>query len=56
MLNYIKKHTPNLQTILLIFMLVVPFALYYFARTGSGIGVNLFLLIMGVVMLAAMKR
>jgi hypothetical protein len=37
-------------------MLVVPFLLYYFARTGSGAGVNLFLVIMGVVMLVAMKK
>ena len=56
MLNSIKKHTPNLATILLILMLVVPFALYYLARAGSGFGVNLFLVIMGLVMLVAMKR
>ena len=56
MFSYIKKHAPNLQTILLILMIVVPFGLYYFARAGSGVGVNLFLVIMGVVMLAAMKR
>ena len=56
MLNYIKKHTPNPATILLILMLVLPFGLYYFARAGSGFGVNLFLVIMGLVMLAAMKK
>jgi len=56
MLNYIKKHTPNLPTILLILMLVVPFLLYYFARIGSKAGVNLFLVIMGAVMLVAMKK
>jgi len=55
MFNFIKKHGPNLQTILLILMLVIPFLLYYFARAGSDAGVNLFLVIMGVVMLAAMK-
>lgn len=56
MLSYIKKHAPNLPTILLILMLIVPFVLYYFARTGSGVGVNIFLVIMGVVMLIAMKK
>ena len=56
MFSNIKKHAPNLQTILLILMIVVPFGLYYFARAGSGVGVNLFLVIMGVVMLAAMKN
>jgi hypothetical protein len=56
MFNYLKKHTPNLQTILLILMLVVPFALYYFARAGAGAGINLFLVIMGGVMLVAMKK
>ena len=56
MFSYIKKHAPNLQTILLIMMIVVPFVLFYFARTGSGVGVNLFLVVMGVVMLVAMKK
>ena len=56
MITYIKNHAPNLQTILLILMLVVPFGLYYFARTGSGISVNLFLVIMGVVMLVKIKK
>jgi len=56
MLSYIKKHAPNLQTILLILMIADPFGLYYFARTGSGVGVILFLVILGVVMLAAMKK
>ena len=56
MIAYIKKYAPNIQTILLILMLVVPFLLYYFARTGAGIGVNVFLVIMGVVMLIAMKK
>lgn len=55
MLNSIKKHVPNLATILLILMLVIPFALYYFAQAGSHFGVNLFLVIMGLVMLAAMR-
>jgi hypothetical protein len=56
MLNSIKKHIPDLANILLILMLVVPFALYYVARTGSGFGINLFLVIMGLVMLTAMKK
>jgi hypothetical protein len=56
MFSFIKKHVPNLQTILLILMIVVPFALYYFARTGSDVGVILFLAIMGAVMLVAMKK
>jgi len=56
MLNTIKKHIPDLATILLILMLVVPFLLYHFARAGSGFGVNLFLVIMGIVMLVAMKK
>ena len=56
MLNSIKKSLPNLATILLILMLVLPFGLYYFARAGSGVGVKLFLVIMGLVMLVAMKK
>ena len=56
MLNSIKKHIPDLATILLILILGVPFLLYYFARAGSGFGVNLFLVIMGLVMLVAMKK
>jgi len=56
MSNLIKKHAPTLQTILLILMLVVPFLLYYFARSGSNRGVIFSLVIMGVVMLSAMKK
>jgi hypothetical protein len=56
MSNLIKKHAPNLQASLLLLMLALPFGLYYFARAGSGIGVNLFLVIMGLVMLVAMKK
>ena len=55
MFNFIKKYAPNLPSVLLILMLVVPFLLYYFARSGSHGGVMVFLVIMGVVMLAAMK-
>ena len=55
MFNFIKKHTPGLPGVLLILMLGVPFVLYYFARSGSGDGVIFFLVIMGAVMLAAMK-
>jgi hypothetical protein len=36
-------------------MLAVPFLLYYFARSGSNSGVIVFLVIMGAVMLVAMK-
>ena len=56
MLNYIKKHAPNLPSILLILMLVVPFVSYYFAQSGSNAGVMISLGIMGVVMLVAMKK
>jgi hypothetical protein len=56
MFNFIKQHAPDLNSILLILMLVVPFVLYNFARAGSGGGVNLFLVIMGAVMLVAMKK
>jgi len=56
MFSYLKKRIPNLPSILLILMLAVPFVLYYFARSGSDAGVKLFLVIMGVVMLVAMKK
>jgi hypothetical protein len=56
MIHFIKKHTPNLNSILLILMLAIPFLLYYFARAGSDIGVVIFLVIMGAVMLVAMKK
>jgi hypothetical protein len=55
MFNFIKKHAPNLPSVLLVLMLVVPFLLYYFARSGSNSGVIIFLALMGGVMLAAMK-
>ena len=56
MLNQLKKHAPGLQSILLVLMLVIPFFLYYFARSGSNSGVLFFLAIMGAVMLAALKK
>jgi len=56
MIGFIEKHAPNLNSILLMLMLVIPFLLYYFARTGSDVGVILFLAIMGAVMLVAMKK
>jgi hypothetical protein len=56
MVDFIKKHIPDLNSTLLILMLVIPFLLYYFARAGSDIGVILFLVIMGAVMLVAMKK
>jgi hypothetical protein len=56
MFSYIKKYTPHLPTILLILMLAVPFLLYYLARAGSSAGVMISLVIMGAVMLAAMKK
>ena len=56
MLNFIKKYTPNLPTILLILMLVIPFLLYYFAQSGSKAGVMTSLVTMGAVMLVAMKK
>ena len=55
MVKLIKKHAPNLPSVLLILMLAVPFLLYYFARSGSNSGVIVFLVIMGAVMLVAMK-
>jgi hypothetical protein len=55
MVNLIKKHAPDLNSILLILMLVVPFVLYYFARSGSSAGVMVFLVAMTGVMLTAMK-
>ena len=56
MVGFIKKHAPNLNSILLILMLVIPFLLYYFARTESDAGVIIFLALMGAVMLIAMKK
>ena len=56
MFNLIKKHAPGLPSILLILMLAVPFAGYYFAQAGSNTGVMISLGIMGVVMLVAMKK
>jgi hypothetical protein len=56
MINFIKQHVPNLNSILLVSMLVIPFLLYYFARAGSDTGLILFLAIMGAVMLVAMKK
>ena len=56
MVEFIKKHAPDLNSTLLILMLVIPFLLYYFARAGSDIGVILFLVMMGAVMLIAMKK
>ena len=56
MIEFIKKHIPNLNSTLLILMLVIPFLLYYFARTGSDVGVILFLAMMSAVMLIAMKK
>jgi hypothetical protein len=56
MIEYIKKHAPNLNSILLILMLVIPFLLYYFTRAGSDVGVIVFLAIMGAVMLIAIKK
>jgi len=56
MFEFIKKNTPDLNSTLLILMLVIPFLLYYFARAGSDAGVIVFLAIMGAVMLVAMKK
>ena len=55
MFNLIKKLAPHLQTVLLILMLAVPFLLFYFARMGSEVGVIIFLVILGIVMLVTMK-
>ena len=56
MVEFIKKHVPDLNSILLVLMLVIPFLLYYFARVGSKIGVLTFLATMGIIMLIAMKK
>jgi hypothetical protein len=55
MFNFLKKHVPNRPSVLLILMLVVPFVLYYFARSGSRGGVIFFLAMMVGIMLVAMK-
>jgi hypothetical protein len=55
MFNLIKKHAPDLNSILLILMLGIPFLLYYFARGGSSGGVVISLVLLGGVMLTAMK-
>jgi hypothetical protein len=56
MLEFLKKYIPNLNSTLLVAMLVIPFLLYYFARAGSEAGVIIFLAAMGAVMLIAMKK
>ena len=56
MVDFINKHAPDLKSILLVLMLVIPFLLYYFARTGSEAGVIIFLALMGAVMLIAIKK
>jgi hypothetical protein len=53
MAKLIKKYLPNLQTILLILMMAIPFLLYYFARSGSTGGMLTFLAVMTAVMLTA---
>jgi hypothetical protein len=55
MFNFLKKHAPSLQSVLLMLMLVVPFVLYYFARSGLRGGVIFFLAMMVGIMLVAMK-
>jgi hypothetical protein len=55
-MRFVKNYIPNLDSILLILMLGIPFLLYCFARAGSDIGVMSFLALMGAVMLAAMRK
>ena len=55
MFNFVKKYAANLQAILLLLMMVIPFLLYHFARSGSNGGMITFLAVMAAVMLAAMK-
>jgi hypothetical protein len=55
MVDFIKRHAANIRSVLLILMLLVPFLLYYFARSGSTLGVVFFLAVMGAVMVVAMK-
>jgi hypothetical protein len=56
MLARLKKHAPDLNSILLVLMLAIPFFLYYFARSGSKAGILIFLAVMGAVMLVALKK
>jgi hypothetical protein len=56
MIDFKKKTKTNLPAILLILMLVLPFLLYFLARSGSDGGVIFALAIMGAVMLIAMKK
>ena len=56
MLHFLKKYTAHLQPIILILMMVIPFLLYYFARSGSTGGMLTFLAVMTAVMLIAMKK
>lgn len=56
MFNFLKKYTANLQPMILILMMVIPFLLYYFARSGSTAGMLTFLAVMTAVMLIAMKK
>ena len=55
MVDFIKKHAANIRSVLLVLMLVIPSLLYYFARSGSAVGVVFFLAVMGAVMVVAMK-
>lgn len=54
--NFLKKHGPKLQTIALIFMLVIPFFLYTAAMHGSIFQVKLFLALMIGTMLFVLKK
>lgn len=56
MLKLLEKYSSNLQTILLILMMVIPFLLYYFAHSGSTAGMIVFLAVMTVIMLTAIKK
>jgi hypothetical protein len=56
MIDFKKKTKTNLPAILLILMLVLPFLLYFLARSASDGGVLFVLAIMGAVMLIAMKK
>ena len=54
--NFFKKHGEKLQTIALVFMLVIPFCLYAAAMYGSNFQVKFFLALMVGTMLFVMKK
>ena len=54
--NYLNKLTEKLKVVALILMLAIPFLLYWAAKHGSSIQVNLLLGFMIATMLFVMKK